>query len=75
MSCDIKYIGMDVHKECCRGGSEHERPICDPTNVSLPERTHLVEVGKGHRPENIRRCSKVGTSPSHARNKIDPWLP
>ena len=57
--------------ECCRGGSEHERPICDPTNVSLPERTHLVEVGKGHRPQNIRRCSKAGTSPSHARNKTE----
>ena len=57
--------------ECRYGGSEHERPICDPTNVSLPERTHLVEVGKDHRPQNIRRCSEAGTSPSHARNKTE----
>jgi Photoprotection regulator fluorescence recovery protein len=32
--------------ECCRGGSEHERPICDPKHVSPPERADVVEIGK-----------------------------
>jgi hypothetical protein len=31
---------------CGHGGSEHERPICDPKHVSVPERTDVVEIGK-----------------------------
>ena len=57
--------------ECRHGGSEHERPICDPTHVSLPERTHLVEVGKGHRPQSLRRCSEAGTSGRNAGSKAN----
>jgi hypothetical protein len=64
-----KAFGQGI--ECVHGGSEHEQPICDPKHLSLPERTHLVEVGKGHRPQSLRRCSKAGTSPSHAGNKTE----
>jgi len=55
--------------ECGHGGSENERPVCDPKQVSLPERADLVEVGKGHRPRSLRRCSEAGTSRSHAGDK------
>jgi site-specific recombinase XerD len=57
--------------ECGHGGSEHEQPICDTKQVSLPERTHLVEVGKGHRPQSFRRCSEAGTSRGHAGSKAE----
>lgn len=57
--------------ECRHGGSERERAICDPKRISLPERAELVEVGKGHRPESLRRCSEAGTSASHAGRKTD----
>ena len=55
--------------ECRHGGSEHEQPICDPEHVPLPERPHLVEVGKGHRPQSFRRCSGSGTSRNDSGNK------
>ena len=57
--------------ECRHGGSEHEQCIRDPKHVSLPERTELVEVGQGHRPESLRRCSETGTSASHAGSKTE----
>lgn len=57
--------------ECRHGGSEDARPICDTRQVSLPERTGLVEDGKKHRPEGLRRCSEAGTSGSHAGSKTD----
>jgi hypothetical protein len=60
--------------ECCRGGSEHERPICDPKHVSPPERADVVEIGKSHRPHSLRRCSEAGTSGRHAENKADGEL-
>jgi site-specific recombinase XerD len=53
------------------GGSDHERPICDPTHVSLPERTEVVENGKSYRPQSLRRCSEAGTSGRHPQNKTD----
>ena len=36
--------------ECSPGGSEHTQPVYDARPLSLPERTHLVEAGKGFRP-------------------------
>jgi len=57
--------------ECRHGGSDHERRFCDPEHVSLLEQTHLVEVGKGHRPQSFRRCSEAGTSGRHAGSKAD----
>jgi site-specific recombinase XerD len=56
--------------ECRHGGSEHD-PACDPRHLSLPERTDLVEVGKGHRPHSLRRCSEAGTPRGNAENKTD----
>jgi hypothetical protein len=57
--------------ECRHGGSGHERTVCDSKQVSLPERSELVEVGKGHRSKSLRRCSEAGTSASDARSKTD----
>jgi len=57
--------------ECRHGGSEHEHPVCDPRQLSLPERTDLVEVGKGHRPHSFRRCSGSGASRSDSENKTN----
>jgi len=57
--------------ECRHGGSEHAQRICDPEHASLPERTCLVEVGKGHRPQSLRRCSEAGTSRGHAESKAE----
>ena len=39
--------------------------IAQPRPLPLPERTQLVEVGKGHRPQSFRRCSEAGTSRDH----------
>jgi len=55
--------------ECRPGGSKHDQPACEPRELSLPERTHLVEVGKGHRPHSIRRCSGSGTARSDSESK------
>src|ERR1700758_231675 len=46
--------------ECRHGGSEYDRPVCDARPLSLPERTDLVEVRKGHRSQSLRRCSEAG---------------
>jgi site-specific recombinase XerD len=57
--------------ECRHGGSEHERPIDDSKHISLPERTELIEVGKGHRRESLRRCSETGASARHGESETD----
>jgi hypothetical protein len=57
--------------ESRHGGSEHDQPIGDPRQISLPERTDLVEVGKTNRPHSLRRCSEAGTSGSNAESKAD----
>jgi site-specific recombinase XerD len=64
-----KEVGQGI--ECDYGGPEHEQPICDPTHVSLPERTDMVEIGKSYRPHSFRRCFEAGTSGRHAKNKAD----
>jgi hypothetical protein len=35
------------------GGSDHDQPVCDPTQLALSERTDLVEVRKGHHPHHM----------------------
>jgi site-specific recombinase XerD len=57
--------------ECRHGGSEHDQPVCDTRALSLPERTDMVEVRKGHRPQSLRRCSEAGASRGDAGNKKD----
>ena len=57
--------------ECRHGGSEHDQPVCDTGALSLPERTDMVEVRKGHRPQSLRRCSEAGASRGDAGNKKD----
>ena len=62
--------------ECRHGGSEHDRRVCEPRQLPLPERTDLVEVGKGRRPRSLRRCSGSraarSDSESEANGQRDP---
>src|SRR5215469_4102658 len=57
--------------ECHDGGSEHEQPIRESTEVSLPERTDVVEIGKSYRSHSLRCCSEAGTSGSHGGSKTE----
>jgi len=62
--------------ECRHGGSEHDRRVCEPRQLPLPERTDLVEIGKGRRPRSLRRCSGSraarSDSESEANGQRDP---
>src|ERR1019366_7802522 len=53
------------------GGSEHEQPICDPKHVSLTERADVFEIGKGHRPQSLRRRPGARASRSDSGSKED----
>ncbi len=64
-----KAFGQGI--ECGHGGSEHDQPVCDARPLSLPERTDLVEVRKGYRPQSLRRCSEAGASRGDAGNQKD----
>ncbi|PYX51706.1 MAG: hypothetical protein DMG76_31345 [Acidobacteria bacterium] len=57
--------------ECRHGGSEDDQHVCDSRQLSLPERTDLVEVREGYRPHSLRRCSEAGASGGDSRNKAD----
>jgi site-specific recombinase XerD len=57
--------------ECRHGGSDHDQPIRDPKQVSLRERTDLVEIGKENRSHSLRRCSAPGTSRGDAGNQAE----
>ena len=57
--------------ECCHGGSEHDQPVGAPRQRSIPERTDLVEVRKGHRPQSLRCCSEAGASRGDSGSKTD----
>jgi site-specific recombinase XerD len=62
-----KAFGQGI--ECRHGGSQHEQPICEPKHVSQPERTDVVEVGKGDRPHSFRRCFGSGAARCDSENK------
>ena len=57
--------------ECHNGESEHEQPVGQPAPVSPPEGTGVVEVGKGHRPQSLRRCSGARATGSDSRSKTE----
>ncbi len=57
--------------ECRHGGSEHDQPVCDSTQLSLSERTDLVEVRKDHRPQSLRRYPGARASRGNARSQED----
>jgi site-specific recombinase XerD len=57
--------------ECRHGGSEHDHPVCDSRQLSLPERTGLVEVRKSHRPQSLRRCPGARASRGDSASKED----
>ena len=57
--------------ECRDGGSEHDQPVCDARQLSLPERTDLVEVRKDHRTQSLRRCPGARASRANSGSKED----
>jgi site-specific recombinase XerD len=57
--------------ECRHGGSNHDQPVCDSRQLSLPKRTDLVEIRKSHRPQSLRRCSGPGASRSDSASKAN----
>jgi hypothetical protein len=57
--------------ECRHGGPDHDQPVCDSTQLSLQERTDLVEVRKGHRPHSLRRCPGARASRGDSGSKED----
>ena len=64
-----KASGLGV--ECRHGGPDHDQPVCDARQLSLPERTDLVEVRKGHRPHSLRRCPGARASRGDSGSKED----
>ena len=62
-----KTFGQGI--ECRHGGSEHAQPVCDARVLSLPERTDVVEVGKGDRPHSFRRCFGSGVARCDSESK------
>jgi len=57
--------------ECRQGGPEHDQPLGDARQLSLPERTDLVEVRKDHRPHSLRRCPGARASRGDSASKED----
>ena len=64
-----KASGQGV--ECRHGGPDHDQPVCDARQLSLPERTDLVEVRKGDRPHSLRRCLGARASRGDSGSKED----
>jgi site-specific recombinase XerD len=57
--------------ECRHGGPDHDQPGCDARQLSLPERTDLVEIRKGDRPHSLRRCPGARASRGDSGSKAD----
>ena len=57
--------------ECRHGGSEHAQAVGETRPLSLLERTDMVEVGKGHRPQSFRRCSGSGAARGDSESKAN----
>jgi len=57
--------------ECRHGGPDHDEPVCDSSQLSLPERTDLVEIRKDHRPHSLRRCPGARASRGDSGSKED----
>ena len=57
--------------DCRHGGSEHDQPVGDPRQLSIPQRTDLVEIGKSHRPQSLRRCPGARASRGDSGSKED----
>src|SRR5579863_5683689 len=57
--------------ECQHGGSNHDQPVRVSRQLSLPTRTDLVEIRKGHRPQSLRHCPGARASRSDSGSKED----
>jgi integrase len=70
-------VSHDVEKasrqaiECRHGGPDYDQPVCAARQLSLPERTDLVEVRKDHRPHSLRRCPGARASRGDSGSKED----
>ena len=60
-----------IEIECHDEGSENAHPVHDARPLSLPEPTQLVEVGKTHRPQSLRRCSASGAAGNDSESKAN----
>jgi site-specific recombinase XerD len=70
-SSDPVEKGSRQGAECRHGGSDHVQPVSESRPLSLPERTDLVEVRKGPRPESLRRCPGARALRGDSRSKED----
>ena len=57
-----KASGQGV--ECRHGGPDHDQPVCDARQLSLPERTNLVEVSFPKHHTRLASVSSVWGSAS-----------
>jgi site-specific recombinase XerD len=59
--------------ECLHGGSTNEQPIppSRPEQLCQPTRFDVVEVGKGHRQQGVRRCSGARATEGDSGSKAD----
>ena len=64
-----KASGQGV--ECRHGGPDHDQPVCDARQLSLPEPTDLVEVRKSDRPQSLRRCHGARASRGDSGSQED----
>jgi site-specific recombinase XerD len=53
------------------GGPDHDQLVCDARQLFLPERTDVVEVRKGDRPQSFRRCPGARASRGDSGSKAD----
>jgi hypothetical protein len=70
-SCDPLEKASRQGIECRHGGPDHDEPVCDSSQLSLPERTDLVEIRKDHRPHSLRRCPGARASRGDSGSKED----
>jgi site-specific recombinase XerD len=56
--------------ECGHGGSQYDHLVC-PKQLSLPERTDLVQEREEHRPQSLRRCSGSGAGRIDSGNQAN----
>jgi site-specific recombinase XerD len=57
--------------ECRHGGSQYDHLVHDSRQLSLSERTDLVEERKEHRSHSLRRCSGAGVPRTDSGNEAN----
>ena len=75
---DLFNLKTDVHSQepnsepaPVQGSTAAHDPTRYPRPLRPSTRSDVIEVGKGRRPQSLRRCSEAGTSTSDAGNEAD----